>query len=294
MPQWGALLTAMVTPFDSDLNVDYDRAAELTKWLLAHRTEGLVVCGTTGEGPTVTRDEKLKLFEVVKQAAGDAPVIANTGSNDTTASIELTRAAQEVGVDGVMVTCPSYNKPSQEGIYQHFAAVAAATDLPIIIYNIPSRTGRNIEAATTLRLAEIDNIAAVKEASGDLKQMAQIRRNAPDDFLLYSGDDSMLLPVLAIGGHGVISVASHIAGELLADMIAAFRAGDVSKAAQIHLLLQPVFHALFLPTSVNPCCLKRAMEIIGFPTGGVRLPLVETTPEETETIRSALQESGLI
>jgi 4-hydroxy-tetrahydrodipicolinate synthase len=236
MAKFGRMLTAMVTPFDEDLSVDLDRAAQLAVHLVANGSAGLVVAGTTGEAPTLTKEEKLALFQVVQEAVGDrATVIAGTGSNNTAASVELTKAVSGMGLDGVMLTGPYYNKPSQEGFYQHFKAIAEATDRPVILYNVPTRTSKNIEAATVLRLArEVKNVAAVKEASGDLEQITMICAGAPEGFEVYSGEDAVTLPMLAVGCVGVISVVSHLAGQQVDEMIAAFEAGEVKKAAQIH------------------------------------------------------------
>ncbi len=293
MARFGSVLTAMVTPFDEQLAVDYDRAAELAKHLIDNGSDGLVVTGTTGESPTLSKDEKLRLYEVTKQAVGDAPIIAGTGSNDTAATIELTKRASALPIDGIMFVGPYYNKPSQEGFYQHFKAAAAATDLPVIIYNVPGRTGKNIEAATVIRVAEnVDNIVAVKEASGDIDQIAEIAANSPEGFEVYSGDDGMTLPILAVGGVGVISVASHVAGVLIGRMIAAFDAGDTAAAAELHYRLTPLFDACFL-ASGNPPCVKRALEVCGFPVGGTRLPIVPASDKDTQTIRAACQALGL-
>ena len=293
MQDFGNVLTAMVTPFKEDLSVDYDRASELVGKLLAEGSDGIVVAGTTGESPTLTQDEKLQLFRVVKQAAGARPVVAGTGSNDTAGSIALTQAANDTGVDGVMFVGPYYNKPSQEGLYQHFKACARVTDLPVILYNIPGRTGRNIEAATILRLAaELPNIHSVKEGSGDIKQMSDICAKKPDGFVVYSGDDSMTLPLLALGGRGVISVVGHVAGRIMADLCAAFHAGDAATARRLHHKVTPMIDACFLGSG-NPACVKRALEFAGFPCGGTRLPIVPASEQDTATIRKAWEELAL-
>ena len=294
MPQLGRLLTAMVTPFDAELNVDYDRAAELAARLLREGSEGLVVAGTTGESPTLTDEEKLALFRVVKEAAGEAPVVAGTGSNDHAHTVHLTRAAQEVGVDAVMLVGPYYNKPPQEGYFRHFSLAAGATDLPVIIYNIPGRTGSNITADTLLRLAgEVPNLVGVKEASGDLDQVTRLCAGTPEDFRVWSGDDGMTLPVMAVGGAGVISVVAHVAGAQMAQMIAAFVAGEVKLAATLHQTLQPLVRAAFLPSG-NPACIKRALQVCGFDCGGLRLPLVEASAADTQQITQACATLGLV
>ena len=287
MQDFGNVLTAMVTPFKEDLSVDYGRAAELAVKLLAEGSDGIVVAGTTGESPTLSKDEKLQLFRVVKEAAGDRPVIAGTGSNNTATSVELTKAAEATGVDGLLLVGPYYNKPSQEGFYQHFRAIAEATELPVILYNIPGRTGKNIEAATILRLAEdLPNVHSVKEGSGDIKQMSEICAKMPPGFVVYSGDDGMTLPLLAVGGKGVISVVSHVAGQIMADVCAAFHAGDTATARALHHKVTPMIDACFLGSG-NPACVKRALEFAGFPCGGTRLPIVPASEKDTEAIRAA-------
>lgn len=293
MARFGAVLTAMVTPFNDDLSVDYDRAAELAAHLVETGSDGLVVTGTTGESPTLSSDEKLKLYEVTKDAVGDAPVIAGTGSNNTQASVELTKKACELPIDGVMFVGPYYSKPSQEGLYQHFIACAQATDLPVILYNVPGRTGKNIEAATVIRVAEeAANVVAVKEASGDLDQITRICADAPESFEVYSGDDALTVPIMAVGGVGIISVASHVGGRQIAEMIAAFGAGDTRRAAKLHQQLTPLFNACFLGSG-NPACVKCALEVCGFPVGGARLPVVPASASDTEAIRAACVKLGL-
>jgi len=290
----GTLITAMVTPFKPDGSVDYDRAAELARKLIDEGSDGLLVTGTTGESPTLTTEEKLQLYRVVKDAAGDIPVWAGTGSNNTAAVIELTKAAAETGVDAILLVGPYYNKPSQEGFYQHFKTCAQATDLPVVLYNVPGRTGKNIEASTTLRLAEdVPNIVGIKEASGDLKQITAICAAKPDDFVVWSGDDGLTVPILSVGGHGVISVASHIAGRQMREMLDAFKSGDVARAAEIHCRLSPLFDVLFLPSG-NPACVKKGLEICGFPVGGLRLPLVEASAADAQKIREVCETLGLV
>ncbi|MED4878642.1 4-hydroxy-tetrahydrodipicolinate synthase, partial [Anoxybacillus geothermalis] len=227
MVQFGNVVTAMVTPFDRKGNLDLAKTTELVNYLLDNGTDALVVAGTTGESPTLTTEEKVALFRhVVSVVNGRVPVIAGTGTNNTRASIELTKRAEEAGVDAVMLVAPYYNKPNQEGLYQHFKAIAESTPLPVMLYNVPGRTSVNLAPETVIRLAAIPNIVAVKEAGGNLEAMAEIIERTPDDFQLYSGDDSLTLPVLAIGGAGVVSVASHIIGNEMQQMIRAFQAGD--------------------------------------------------------------------
>ncbi len=293
MPDLGNLLTAMVTPFDEDLQVDYDRTAQLAVRLVENGNEGLVVTGTTGESPTLSDEEKLELYRVVKDAVGDVTVIAGTGSNNHEHTVELSQKAAQTNVDGIMLVGPYYNKPSQEGFYQHFSRAAQAVDLPVIVYNVPSRTGKNITAETMIRLAEdVPNIVAVKEASGDITQISEICAGTPDDFIIYSGDDSMTLPLLAVGGVGVISVVAHLVAAEMLEMISAFHDWDTRRAWQIHHKLLPIFDAAFLPSG-NPPCIKRALQICGFDCGGVRLPLVEASDKDTAKIRRACQDLGL-
>ena len=293
MPDLGNLLTAMVTPFDEDLQVDYDRAAQLAEKLIEEGNDGLVVTGTTGESPTLKDEEMLELDRVVKDAVGEATVIAGTGSNNHEHTVELSQKAAQTGVDGIMLVGPYYSKPSQEGFYQHFSRAAAAVDLPVIVYNVPSRTGKNITAETMIRLAEdVPNIVAVKEASGDLGQISEICAGTPDDFLVYSGDDSMTLPLLAVGGVGVISVVAHLVAAEMLEMISAFHDWDTGRAWQVHHKLLPIFEAAFLPSG-NPPCIKRALQVCGFDCGGVRLPLVEASDEDTARIRRVCQDLGL-
>ncbi len=292
MAGFGRVITAMVTPMDRALAVDYGRAAALAKRLVDNGSGGLVVCGTTGESPTLTDEEKVKLFHTVREAVGNrAAVIAGTGTYDTAHSIHLTREAERAGCDGVLLVNPYYNKPSQEGPYQHFKAVAGSTGLPVMLYNIQGRTAVNCEPATVARLAGIPNIVAIKEASGSLDQMSQIRKLTPPEFLMYSGDDSLTLPLLAVGGHGVVSVASHLAGREIGEMIEAFVAGDVRRAQALHMRLWPLFKVLFITS--NPTPVKAALALAGFDCGGLRLPLVEATAKEREQIAAVLKDLAL-
>ncbi|HVF09997.1 MAG TPA: 4-hydroxy-tetrahydrodipicolinate synthase [Abditibacteriaceae bacterium] len=291
---FGPLPTAMVTPFRPDGAVDYGRAEELAARLINYGSTGLVVSGTTGESPTLTPQEKLELFRCVKRAAGDVPVIANTGDNETAFSIEFSYQAEEIGLDGLLLVVPYYNRPNQEGLYQHFKAIAAAVDLPCILYNVPSRTGRNMEAQTVARLAEMPNIVGVKEAGGDMAQVAYIRALTDDAFAIYSGNDGDTLPMLPLGCCGIISVISHIAGRPFRQMMEAFWSGDLSTALALHLRLLPVCDALFPPTAPNPVMVKAALQLQGFDCGGLRLPLVEATDAERANLRHAMHEAGLL
>jgi len=288
---FGRLITAMVTPFDENLNIDWDTTAKLIDYLIdEQKTDSLVVSGTTGESPTLTDDEKVALFRfAVEHAAGRCKIIAGAGSNETAHSVHLTRKAEEAGVDGILLVAPYYNKPSQEGIYQHFRTIAEATTLPIILYNVPSRTVVSVSAETTLRLAHIPNIVATKECAS-LEQMTEIVANAPEGFVLYSGDDGVTLPTLSVGGHGIISVASHVVGAQMKELIAAYLDGRVQEAQAINAKLFPVFKGLFnCPHPVpNPVAVKYALSLRGLPVGGVRLPLVSTTETEEKFLQNLL------
>lgn len=284
---FGQIITAMVTPFDHHGEIDFPATEQLIEQLIANGSDGIVVAGTTGESPTLSTEEKIALFQfTVHTVAGRIPVIAGTGSNDTHASISLTQQAEQAGVDGVMLVTPYYNKPSQEGMYQHFATIAAATRLPVMLYNIPGRSVVNLAPETIIRLAQIDNIVSVKEASGDLDAAAEIIENTPDSFSVYSGDDSLTLPMLSIGGTGVVSVAAHIIGNEMQEMMTSFKTGDVTTAAAIHRKLVPTMKALF--AAPNPSPVKAALTIMGIQVGGVRLPMIPLTNEETLTLRNAL------
>jgi 4-hydroxy-tetrahydrodipicolinate synthase len=291
---FGALMTAMVTPFDARGNVDYARAEELAARLIENGSTGLVVSGTTGESPTLEPKEKLELFRVVKRAAGKASVVANTGDNETSFSVEMTKQASALGVDGILMVVPYYNKPSQEGLFRHFKAIAGATELPCLLYNVPARTSRNMSAQTTARLAEIKNIIGTKEASGDLSQVAHIRASTNDDFLIYSGNDGDTLPMLTLGACGVISVASHIAGNMMREMMEAFWQGETLSARELHLKLLPIIDALFPPSTPSPAPVKAALQLQGFDCGGLRLPLVECDEAERENVRVAMKVAGLL
>jgi 4-hydroxy-tetrahydrodipicolinate synthase len=293
-PRFGRVITAMVTPFTSDDALDLPRAAQLADRLLSNGSEALVVCGTTGESPTVFYDQKMDLFRAVVEAVGGkAPVIANAGDNCTADSVEFARKVAGLGVDAIMCVVPYYNKPPQEGMYLHFKSIAAAVDLPVILYNIPGRCVVNMDAETTLRLArDIDNIVAVKEASGKLTQIAQIVEGAPDGFEVLSGDDEMTLPMMGLGGTGVISVASHVAGSKVAEMVSAQAAGDHTHALRLHLELLPLFKGLF--KTANPILVKEALKLQGFPVGDARLPLVPATPEQSAELRTVMDRLGLL
>lgn len=285
---FGQILTAMVTPFDQNGDIDFNATRNLVDYLLANGTEGLVVSGTTGESPTLTTDEKVALYKfVVELVAGRVPVIAGTGSYNTRESIHLTQLAEQCGVDGIMLVVPYYNKPSQEGLYQHFKAIAEATKLPIILYNIPGRSVVNMNVETTVRLSKIPNIVALKDASGNLEGMTEIISQTSSDFAVYTGEDALTLPSLAIGGAGVVSVASHVIGNEMQTMIQHFKNGNHREAALIHQSILPVIKELF--ASPNPTPVKAALNISGIPVGGVRLPLVPLNDEQMNSLQQVLR-----
>ncbi|WP_286365498.1 4-hydroxy-tetrahydrodipicolinate synthase [Rossellomorea vietnamensis] len=285
---FGRVSTAMVTPFDNKGNIDFPKTTLLVNYLIENGSDSLVVGGTTGESPTLSQEEKLALFRhVVKAVNGRVPVVAGTGSNNTYASVEFTKKAVETGIDAIMVVVPYYNKPSQEGMYQHFKTIAEATELPVMLYNVPGRAVAKISPETVIRLSEISNITAVKEASGDLDAMTEIIANTPDDFLLYSGDDGLTLPILSIGGTGVVSVASHVIGNEMQEMIKVFLEGSVREASKLHGRLLPVMNGLFAAPSPAP--VKTALQFKGMDVGSVRLPLIPLTEEERTQLAAVLK-----
>ncbi|ACL21675.1 dihydrodipicolinate synthase [Desulfitobacterium hafniense DCB-2] len=273
------IMTAMVTPFNDKMEVNYPEAEKLANYLIEHGNDGIVVCGTTGESPTVSAEEKIELFKTVKKAVGSrATVIAGIGSNTTDGSINLARQAEKTGVDGLMAVVPYYNKPSQEGLYQHFRAIAEAISLPLMVYNIPGRTSINLLPETVLRLSEIPNITSIKEAAGSMDQVSEMRRILPEDFLIYSGDDSLTLPMLSLGCDGIISVAAHVVGDEIKQLVDAWFNGEPQTALQWHLKLMPMFKGVFVTT--NPVPVKYLLKKAGINAGGVKLPLVCAAPEE--------------
>ena len=291
---FGHVITAMVTPFTEDGRVDYGVAEKLAVHLLENGTDSIVVCGTTGESPTLTWQEEHDLFKVVKSAVGDkGKVIGGTGSNSTTEAIEATQKAAQLGLDGSLQVVPYYNKPPQAGLYQHFRAIAkACPDLPIMLYNVPGRTSCNLAPETVANLAQIENIVAIKEASGSLDQVNQVRLLAPPDFAIYSGEDNLTLPILAVGGLGVVSVASHLVGQQLQTMIQAFNSGEVAKARDIHYQLLPLFKILFCTT--NPIPVKAALALQGWSMGGLRPPLSNLSSDLQSNLDQLLQEMSLV
>ncbi len=288
MKQLGRLLTAMVTPFNEAGMVDYEQTKRLAQALLNSGSEGLVVSGTTGESPTLSREEKLRLFAEVKSAVGEkGTVIAGTGSNNTAQSLELTKEAERIGVDACLLVVPYYNKPAQEGLYQHFKTIAQGTNLPCILYNVPSRTVTSLSADTAIKLSHIDNIIGVKEASGNLGQISKIISEAREDFLVWSGNDSDTLPILALGGYGIISVASHLVGNQIKEMIDSIASGKIDEAASIHRHLLPLIDAMFVVS--NPIPVKYALNHIGFNVGKPRLPLTEPDEKSATLIKDTLK-----
>ena len=287
MIDFGKVATAMVTPFDHKGNIDFEKTTQLINYLISNGSDALVIAGTTGESPTLSTEEKLALFRhSVKVVDGRVPVVAGTGSNNTYASIELTKKAEETGVDAIMIVAPYYNKPNQEGLYQHFKTIAESTELPVMLYNIPGRSVINMSVDTIVRLAELPNVVALKDASGDLDAMTAIIAQTSDDFALYSGDDGLTLPVLAIGGTGIISVASHIIGNEMQEMVKLYESGNPKEAAKIHQRIVPVMKSLFAAPSPTP--VKTALQLKGLDVGSVRLPLVPLTEEERQTLVSTL------
>jgi len=284
---------AIVTPF-TDGEIDEQGLVDLIEFHIANGTHGIVPCGTTGESATMSHDEHHRVVELtVKTVNGRVPVVAGSGSNSTAEAIDLTRHAKAAGVDGVLMVSPYYNKPSQEGLYQHYKAVAEAVDVPIILYNVPSRTSSNILPETTARLAQIDNIAGIKEATADLNQISQVIRLCPDDFSVLSGDDFTSMPTVMIGGTGVISVTSNVAPRDMADMMEAALEGDIAKAKQLHYKLFPLMQAMFYDT--NPVPAKKSLELMGkIKSGRPRLPLYNMADDNLARLKAALSGYGLI
>ncbi len=288
MDSLGRLITAMVTPFDKDGEVDIEQAQRLALALLRSGSDGLVVSGTTGESPTLSKEEKLRLFAKVKSAIGNqGTLIAGCGSNNTRESIKLTMEAEKTGVDAILLVVPSYNKPTQDGLLQHFKAIAESTSLPCILYNVPSRTVTNLSNETVIQLSHIDNIVGIKEASGNLEQIAKIIEGTDKDFLVWSGNDTDTLPILATGGYGVISVASHLVGSQIRQMMEEFLNAKTQEAAKKHRELLPLINALFIIS--NPIPVKYALNHIGFPVGKTRLPLSEPDEKSKAVIEATLK-----
>ncbi len=289
---FGSLITAMVTPFDGDLKVDYNQVAELAVHLSQTGSDGLVLSGTTGESPTLSAEEKINICKTaIKAVQGKVKIIAGTGGNSTRESVELSKQAEKAGVDGIMLVVPYYNKPPQEGLYRHFKTIAEAVSLPVMLYNVPGRTAVNLTAETTLRLAEIENIVAIKEASGNLEQITYICAGAPKGFSVYCGDDALTLPVLSVGGVGVVSIASHLVGLEIKKMIEAYLAGKIKEAAEIHQQLLPLFNGLFVVA--NPIPVKTALNLTGWKVGEPRLPLCSLTDQLITNLKELLRSYNL-
>jgi 4-hydroxy-tetrahydrodipicolinate synthase len=285
----GRLLTAMVTPFDENGGVDYEQAKKLAVALLDSGSDGVVLAATTGESPTLLKEEEGQLFTEVKAAVGGrGSVVAYTGSNSTVEAVEATKKAEQIGVDACLLVVPYYNKPNQEGLYQHFKAVAESTSLPCILYNVPSRTVVNMTADTVIRLSQLDNVIGIKEASGNLPQISRIISGARDGFRVWSGNDGDILPLLAIGSYGVVSVISHLVGKQIKEMMESYLGGRVAEAAAIHRHLIPLVDAMFVVA--NPIPLKYALNSVGFRVGKPRLPLVEPDAKTAATIKDTLKD----
>jgi len=291
--EFGSLNTAIVTPFNEDFQVDYERMAELSLHLASNGSDGLVVTGTTGESPTLSFEEKIEIYKCsVEAVKGKCKIIAGTGGNSTREAIRLSQAAEQSGVDGLMLVVPYYNKPTQEGLFQHFKAVAESVSLPVMLYNVPGRTGVNLQAETTVRLSEINNIVAIKEASADLNQVTYICAFTPDSFSVYSGDDSMTLPMLSVGGSGVVSISSHLIGPGMKEMINAFYQGDTKEATRLNQKYFALFKALFVRT--NPIPLKAALNLTGFEVGQPRLPLLPLDDDLEGDLKNLLRQLDLL
>jgi len=291
MEKWGRMITAMVTPFDENLQVDYLKAAELGMKLVNEGTTALVVCGTTGESPTMSHDEKIKLFKTMKKNV-KVPIIAGVGSNSTAATIENAKQAEACDVDGILVVVPYYNKPDQDSLYVHFRTVAKSVNCDIMLYNVPGRTGCNMLPCTVEKLSEIENIVALKEASGNIVQFSEMVKRTSVDFSIYTGDDSLTLPCLSVGGYGVVSVAAHVVGLKMKAMIDAYLAGDYEKAANLHLKLLDIFNNLFITS--NPVPVKAALNMMGMKVGDLRLPLISAKPAVKAEIQRCMRELELV
>lgn len=293
MTDLGEVITAMVTPFNQELEVDLGLAHKLMEHLVSNGSDGILISGTTGESPTLDDEEKLNLFKYAQENFGaQAKIIAGTGSNDTRHTVELSKRAEQLGVDALLIVTPYYNKPSPEGLYRHFEAVASGVSLPIIVYNVPSRTGSNIDAETCIRLSGIDNIIGVKEASGNLSQISEIAKAKSREFLIYSGNDCDTLPVLSIGGQGVISVASHLVGNQIKKMVGAFKRGDVMQAQNINNDLMDFFKVIFI--SSNPVPIKEALNLTGLKVGKTRLPLWSLEEKKKDRLIDTLKKYSLV
>lgn len=293
-PRFGRMIPAMVTPFDENLDLDLKQARALARRLVENGADALIINGTTGESPTVFYPQKMKLFEaVVSEIDGEVPVIANVGDNCTADTVDFARDVQKLGVDGFMLVVPYYNKPPQEGLYQHFKTIAGSIDLPCILYNIPGRCVINMTAETTLRVAnEVDNIVAIKEASGNLEQVAAILAGAPEGFEVYSGDDALTYDIMKLGGAGVISTIGNVAPDRMKEIVDLCAAGDFEAATKANEALLPLMNELFITS--NPIMVKEALNLLGFPVGGVRLPLVNATAEQSAELAEVMRQVGVL
>lgn len=293
-PRFGRMIPAMVTPFDENLDLDLKQARALARRLVENGADALIINGTTGESPTVFYPQKMKLFEaVVSEIDGEVPVIANVGDNCTADTVDFARDVQKLGVDGFMLVVPYYNKPPQEGLYQHFKTIAGSIDLPCILYNIPGRCVINMTAETTLRLTnEVDNIVAIKEASGNLEQVAAILAGAPEGFEVYSGDDALTYDIMKLGGAGVISTIGNVAPDRMKEIVDLCAAGDFEAATKANEALLPLMNELFITS--NPIMVKEALNLLGFPVGGVRLPLVNATAEQSAELAEVMRQVGVL
>lgn len=289
---FGTLLTAIVTPFNELDHIDQDAFELVINHVINQGSDAIIVAGTTGESPTLTTKEKEQLFELAVEIVNKRiPVIAGTGTYNTEQSVSLTKRATKIGVDGVMAVTPYYNRPSQQGLYAHFCSIAEATDLPLMLYHIPSRTSVHLDIETIIRLSTVKNIRSLKDAAGNLGETTHILKQTDPNFIIYSGDDAMTLPYLSIGSHGVVSVAAHVIGEEMNQMIHAFHEGNVQQAANLHKHLTPLIDGLF--TTTSPTLIKEMLNQINIPVGSVRLPLVEATESEKQTVRHLIRQYNI-
>jgi 4-hydroxy-tetrahydrodipicolinate synthase len=287
------MLTAMITPYHPDLQVNYAGALRIAEHLVKTGSDGIIVGGTTGESPVLSKEEKLELFATVKSGiSSQVEVWAGTGSYDTQATIRLSRDAEKTGVDGLLLVVPYYSKPSPEGLYQHFKAIAESVSIPIMLYNIPSRTGINMLPETVARLASIENIVSLKESTGNMDQLSQLKNILPESLAIYSGDDALTLPMLALGAAGVVSIASHLVGPDIKQMLTAFSEGNLKRSQELHNYLYPMFKGLFI--TANPVPVKEALNLLGMNVGGLRLPLVSANEEEITQLKKLLASYHLL
>lgn len=294
MPRFGSVLTAMVTPFDDGGALDLDGAQKLAKYLVANGNDGVVVAGTTGESPTISYDEQRELIMAIREAIPDASLVAGAGSNDTRTSVKNTQMATEAGADGILSVTPYYNKPSQAGLLEHFRASAAATDLPVMVYDVPGRTSKKIETATLVKLAEVDNIVALKDAAADPAETAALLAKVPDDFEVYSGDDSLTLPFLSVGAVGVVGVVTHYVGRIMSDMIAAYNDGRVEDAMNLNRQMLPAYAHFGYDDAPSPVPTKSIMNLLGLSVGSCRLPMGPEPDDMELRSKSVIATLGLV